>query len=354
MNTNADQNLENSSPLSTLGRLILTRMIANRKPPTRADFVKDLKPLFSADLRGTDSDWKQLVYRTLEELALAERITDPARNIRITEQGRADLRAFLQVDSLPEQKTWSVIKKVYLTSLAIGQPPTPGKTADKLKTSDGFKAAMLVKLFGLRLNAVPSLPLAIHALAVQQGLKPQKQHPEALRDAFLENWINSLDAAAVFAAREVEDPVPGSTIPSPGTASPGTASSNTASSNTPGLVTASYTAAGSTVSDTAADSSQQLRQFVARVKEIARSLRDESTGPKILISRIWQRFQETDASPAMTRSEFDEQLLHSNREQLLTLSRADLVGHLSPEDRRDSEIHPESGGQFHFVRTDRD
>jgi len=313
---NSDSNLGTSaaSPPSILGNLILTRMIANKNPPTRSVLVKDLKPLFAADLRGSDSDWKGLVSRTLEELAASGKLTDPVRNIRITPTGEEGLKTFLKVDSLPERKPWGTLKKAFLTPLAIGAQPTKTE-ANNAKSSDGFKAAVLVKLFGLRVNPYPSLTQAIRALVAQKGVKTQTSSLDSLRDAFLENWISSLDADTVYSERDPGD-------------------------------SKTYTLAAHQPDDLAA--------FAAKVKHIARSLRNESTGEKVLISHIWQQFEsENTVGTKITRDEFDENLLLSNRQQLLTLSRAELLGNVDEREREESEVRPESGDRYHCVRTDR-
>ncbi|MEZ6127458.1 MAG: hypothetical protein R3C59_02090 [Planctomycetaceae bacterium] len=314
MNSDSNPGTFNVSPPSMLGNLILARMIAGKNPPTRSDLVKALKPLFPADLRGSDGDWKELVNRTLEELAASEKITDAVRNIRITQAGERDLKAFLNVDALPERKQWGSIKKSYLTPLAIGARPTKTE-ANNATSSDGFKAAVLVKLFGLRLNPYPSLPQAIRALVAQKGVKTQTNSLDSLRDAFLENWISSLSADNVYSERDSRASTPKTPIHRPTT---------------------------------------DLTVFATKVKDIARSLRNESTGEKVLISRIWQQFQsQNTVEDAITRNQFDQNLLLSNREQLLTLSRAELLGNVSDQERQESEVTPASGDGFHFVRTDR-
>jgi hypothetical protein len=73
---------------------------------------------------------------------------------------------------------------------------------------------------------------------------------------------------------------------------------------------------------------------------------------KVFISHVWDRFREDQASNGMTREEFDRRLVEANRENLLTLSRADLVDAMDPADVQASEIRL-SHSTFHFIRTDR-
>ncbi len=316
---NSDTKTHTTTP-SILGSLILTRMIANSKGPGRGDLVKDLKFLIPATVRGSDSDWKQLVYRTLEELSEQNHITDPVRKIEITDSGRQHLRDFLNVETLPEKMRWSVLKKRHLIPLALGSFPSGKPEVTNASTGDGFKAAMLVKFFNLPINAYPSLPQAIQALAAMQGLKMRNNTHAAMQDALLENWISSSDQSAVFSARSsqatVADPLP--------------------------------------VASATATTPMPLNEFAARVRRPAGNLRDDRHGEKVLISRIWERFRADADVAGISRSEFDQLLLQSNREQLLALGRADLPGTLDPKEYGESEVQPPSGDRFHFVRADTD
>ncbi len=54
----------------------------------------------------------------------------------------------------------------------------------------------------------------------------------------------------------------------------------------------------------------------------------------------------------MTREAFDRHLVDANRDDLLTLSRADLISGMDQDDVRQSEIRL-AHSSFHFIRTDR-
>jgi hypothetical protein len=93
-----------------------------------------------------------------------------------------------------------------------------------------------------------------------------------------------------------------------------------------------------------------LTRFAERVQEAARISPSGRFGDnKVFLSHVWKQYQ--GRGNGMTREEFDRLLVEANRQNLLTLSRADLVSAMSPEDVHSSEIRlPNS--TFHFIRTD--
>ncbi len=299
---------------SILGCLILTRMIANSKPPARGQIVKDLKPLVAIGLREPDKAWRDLVALTFKELFALSCVSDPVRKSEITDHGRAALRHFLKTDALPERKSWSVIKKSVLAPLALGHQPATSRDLDRIAKADGFHAALLRHLFDLRLTAFPSLPLAISALAAQKGLQPLKPTADSLRDAFLQSWITGISEDQVWSSRLSEG---------------GVEQSNEAEN-------------------------RSLPGFANRVRSIALEIPGARETGKVLISQIWDRLKAAMGSGSLSRESFNEQLLLSNQARLLSLSRADLTVGLDEREIRDSEISPEFGDSFHFVRTDQD
>ena len=294
--------------------MILTRMIANSKPPTRSKVVKDLRPLFPASLQVSDAAWKELIAQTMRELSQLNCVSDPVKKSEVTEHGREVLRGFLKTSSLPDRKSWSTIKKLVLAPLAFGEKPASAKELDRVGKADGFHAELLRHLFKLKLNAFPSLPLAISALAAQQGVHAKKPTADSLREAFLQTWIASIDGYQILSTR-------------------------------------SETAVSNVSSPSAIES---LPVFADRVRQIASSLSDSNQASKIFISRIWDLMKSSDDGKSLSRNRFNELLLQSNQAQLLSLSRADLSTGLDPQEFRDSELSPEFGDKFHFVRTDRD
>jgi hypothetical protein len=76
-------------------------------------------------------------------------------------------------------------------------------------------------------------------------------------------------------------------------------------------------------------------------------------GNKVFISHVWQRLAGEPSFAALGPDAFKRQLVEAHRADLLTLSRADLVSVMDPEDVRQSETHY-LNATFHFVLTDKE
>ena len=296
---------------SVLGCMILTRMIANSKAPARSQVVSDLRPLFAESLSGSETAWKQLIAQTMTELFSLNCVNDPVRKSEITDRGRDVLREFLRTDKLPERKSWATIKKLVLAPIAFGEKPESSKDMDRIGKADGFHAELLRHLFKLNLKAFPSLPLAISAVAAKHGLHAKKPTADSLREAFLRSWVASA-GHQVFSIR-----------------------TDASAANLP-----------------TAEDLDSLPVFASRIQQIARSLPGSQENGKVFISKIWDFLKSSSDTKTLSRERFDEMLLQSNRAQLLSLCRADLSAGLNPDELKDSELLPEFGDKFHFVRTD--
>ncbi|HEU4727818.1 MAG TPA: hypothetical protein VFT22_08020, partial [Kofleriaceae bacterium] len=69
---------------------------------------------------------------------------------------------------------------------------------------------------------------------------------------------------------------------------------------------------------------------------------------KVFVSAIWQRIERDGRLPDLSFERFKRWLVTANRDQLLDLARADLVGAMDPKLVADSEIE-HLGTTFHFV-----
>lgn len=70
---------------------------------------------------------------------------------------------------------------------------------------------------------------------------------------------------------------------------------------------------------------------------------------KVFISAIQRKLSEEPRYRALTKQEFHRLLLEANRQRLLELARADLVGAMDRQEVADSEIE-DRGATYHFVR----
>ena len=96
-----------------------------------------------------------------------------------------------------------------------------------------------------------------------------------------------------------------------------------------------------------------LTEFADRVRTIAKNSATGRFGDnKVFLSHVWNQYRGDGGGNGMTRSDFDQLLVDANRENLLTLSRADLISAMDPQDVQSSEIRL-ANSTFHFLRTDR-
>ena len=334
--------------LDVLGDMILVRLLGSGKtPPARSQIDRDLKPLVSVSM--DKAEWQERLDATLS--SLEEQGVIESRPYRLTDTGRQRAVGFLNLDSVPKEK-WTTLRDRYLIASALGISPTDKQAFRDVGTSDGLRPAILVNHFDLPGSRVPSKARAMHLLAWQQLqlahefeipttkdishknilyatiLDGQKGDPVTLlaaqvtksesnslkhvREAVIRNWL---------ASREPNTDSP-SVAPEPATADRETHALN-------------------------------LTEFAERVRTIAQQ---SSTGKfgenKVFLSHVWNQYQGDGGGNGMTRSDFDQLLVDANRQNLLTLSRADLISAMNPQDVQESEIRS-ANATFHFLRTDR-
>jgi len=100
----------------------------------------------------------------------------------------------------------------------------------------------------------------------------------------------------------------------------------------------------------------KLPAFAARAVDAAKRVPESEryTDVKVWISDAFERFRE--AHPGATMAQFKARLGEANNQLLLTLSRMDMVGALSPADRIKDEASETTWGPgvFHFIRLPRE
>jgi hypothetical protein len=304
--------------------LFLVRLLAAGKTRLRPAAVRqDVSKLFSSPPTG--EEWEAVE----GELAAAGLLT--ASPLRLTEPGRAQALAFLGLESLPPRSTWKTIQSRYLVPKALGVGPAAADTRNRLQGEDGLAAFLLRAHFDLPPGA-QTLAKAVDALARKTlsdlAGSPQpltlkqlkKQLPRTvtgargggvngLREAVLRRWLNAPVAP-----------------PGPGPAPDGRA-------------------------DVAAF---DLPAFAATVRALGR---DSPTGRfgdnKVFISHLWRRMSGEPGLPRLDLPAFKQRLVEASLKGLLTLSRADLVEAMDPDNVRESET-PYLNTFFHFVLVEKE
>ncbi|MHB8865686.1 MAG: hypothetical protein ACYC6N_25185 [Pirellulaceae bacterium] len=334
--------------LSGLEQFVLLRLLAAGKPPAKFELDKALRRYFAERVAMPAAAWRGLLDESLERLQLEGHIQ--GKPLRLTDSGRSCALRFLGVDSLPMSIKWLTLRNRYLIAVALNIRPHSKAEWDRLGTAEGLRAAILTRHYGLPLGPVPAPARVLHALAWLQltaghsvdvplekdftrnavlgvtllggriSKKPEEAlaaqatgatgtHPEKIREALICNWLGEEErgvpsAPSVAAPAELQTPF-------------------------------------------------DLDAFAANVLDLARTSAEGRFGDnKVFIVHVWNRFRQQPAALGMTREMFDRHLVDANRDDLLTLSRADLVSGMDHDDVQRSEIRlPHSS--FHFIRTDR-
>ncbi len=337
-----------------LKQLILVRLLGKAKtPPARSQLNKDLKPFFVVQ----DIEWQACLDRNLNALQEAGLIE--AKPFRLTESGQQAAADFLGLDSAPQAK-WDTLRNRYLIARAFDITPSNTQAFQKIGSAEGVRAAVLVKHFQLPGSPVPSESRVKHILAWQQLktahdleipatsnishnailqatiLKGQKGDPlkllsteatkslstdiKHIRQAIIRQWLETIPPETKPQAPTETQPVE-------------TTINNGQNAN------AAHTL--------------DLPRFAASVREVAQTSPTGWFGEnKVFLSHVWNQYQGEGGGNGMSRGEFDQLLVEANRQNLLTLSRADLVSAMNPEDVQSSEIQM-SNSTFHFLRVDR-
>jgi hypothetical protein len=337
-----------SRALNRLEQFVLLRLLAAGKPPAKSELNKALRRYFAERVAMPAAQWRGWLDESLERLQSEGHVQ--GQPPRLTDSGRSCALSFLGVGSLPPSVKWLTLRNKYLIAVALGIQPRSKAEWDRLGTPDGLRAAILAKHHQLPLGPVPTPVRVLHALAWLQlsaghsidaplekdftrnavlgvtllrGLtfkKPDEAlaaqatgatgtHPDRIREALICNWLGT----------EEKGLAPSPPIPVP--------------------------AAPATPFD--------LEAFAANITQLARTATVGRFGDhKVFIVHVWNRYRQQPEAVGMTREAFDRHLVDANRDDLLTLSRADLISGMDQDDVRQSEIRlPHSS--FHFIRTDR-
>jgi len=340
------------SSLSPVDSLVLVRLlVAGDKGAKAAAIAKDLGPLVAG--RWTGVALSGVVERSLIKLGTLGfvdqtpgRTKKTAPTFASTAEGHKAALAVLNVDALPSKPkpTWTSVKKTLLPALALDLPrPEP-----TLGTDNGLRAVLLDRQAELRLGGAPALKDARQAWARKQlGIGPKEKlsvdtiidalmyrelgekkppKPKAALDHLLAQGLGAPGAPI----KDFRDRIIGQWVDrglggQPAEPEPAAPSSFTA---------------------------LQAAPFARLVREAARrSKTGRYGGNKVFIVHVWRTLQDDPAFRNGDFTAFKKRLTEANNARLLSLSRADLVQAMDPEDVLLSETTYMSAC-FHFIRDD--
>jgi hypothetical protein len=309
--------------------LLLVRMaLSNPRPKQiRADVGKLLEgELTAADLNQLRS-----------HLASAGFLTKGKRNtFALTDSGRERALRFLGVAEVPPRTSWSALIANHLFPMAAG---LSASAAAKLNNGDKLAAFIVKRKFGLAPEAGSTMNQVLEAVACKElGFANETTLDGVLRTVLsrligserltkdklakqLPLFQTGLTAAAADAVRckVVRDWL--GTAPSP-----------------------------PQVREPAPAEPFDLPAFAATVQALAASSppEDRFHDNKAFIAPLWRMSQHEPNFPRLTLPEFKQRLVEANGQNLLHLSRADLMQAMDPELVADSEI-ADLNATFHFV-----
>lgn len=337
---------------SRLGALILVWLLTRSDGGTRSEVDKALAPLL--EQRWSDAERRRAVeseLATLEGMELIKRIRKAS--ILLTDGGRREGLAVLGVKSLPEKTTWEMVKAKYLFACALGLPPPAAKKGKSDKSSiDQVSAAILARYDRIAINGDPTLTRIADAL-VWRALGAETRAPltlKAVRELILsrelgttgsqkiEKTIVQLAVKRVKALRAETNELRTATLRRWIDGTDGTSKVLTMGDEVQNAPTASHS-----------PSDDKEDAFAARVLAAARDSKTGRFGDnKVFISHVFRKLVDSGVV-AGDLGAFKDRLVSAHFHGFLSLSRADLVEAMDPEDVDESETQRD-GSTFHFVR----
>ncbi len=319
---------------------VLLRLSAQGKTVSRDHVTDSLGPLFIEPLNLDEDLWGHYLDTVFVELK-QDRLVSFASN-QVTNWGRNAVCEFLGLNAAPKER-WSGLQNRYLIAKALDIHPENEADRKRVGTADGVRVAILVQGHGLSVSPFASMAECLDELVRQElsestgtttefdGVfardrvlsarlmkghpgKPERvlpmlltgateDSPEALRYEVLRNWIRRLNG--------VDHSAP-------------------------------------------TDSAFDLVTFSRQVNHAAGLVEQPRYGEsKVFIQHVWDIFRKQSDGSEWTLSEFKQRLVEANRENLLTLSRADLVGAMDQQLIGASEIRLPHA-TFHFIRLQAD
>jgi hypothetical protein len=325
---------------NALADLVLVRMILPSKKPVGPLVVRrDLGKLLGTDL--PTAAFNDL--RT--ELAAAGFLSSGNRNtFTVTDAGRARALEFLGVAELPSRVNWSTVIAKYLFPRAAG---LSADASAKLNDGDKLAALVLKRKYDLPADTGSTVSQALEAIVCKRLAFAHETTLNGLLTAVLSDLVGSerltketltkqvplfetgLTAVTADAARRklVRDWLGGITRPLRSTPLP----------------------------ERPAPEPFDLAAFAATVRALAAKSPPDHRfhDNKVFISALWRATQDEPSFPRLGLPEFKHRLVDANAQNLLHLSRADLVSAMDPHLLAESETLYLNAA-FHFVLVDGD
>ncbi|WP_044241793.1 hypothetical protein [Chondromyces apiculatus] len=325
--------------LSRLAQLALVWVLSRPRGEGR---VGDLRRGLQSTCKHLGS-WKDQLDDAMLTLERAGLVICEGRTLRLTEAGRRQGLAALGVEALPARASWKTLRQDYLVPRLLGASPRRTlKRGGKPATTPGeaLVGAILARHEGLALGESPSGAATQNALAWRalgvESTKPFNREAvlsltlthllRLTRPVEAKQGMQMLAAKHVGARRGGVDELRGAVV-----------RQWLAGRDAEEAAVAPISRSGET---------EGLSEFARQVLAAARASRSGRFGDnKVFIAHVYRELD----PPGLDLEAFKVRLVEAKRAGLLSLSRADLVEAMAPEDVRHSEAS-DHGARFHFVR----
>ncbi|HUY89507.1 MAG TPA: hypothetical protein VMV10_12300 [Pirellulales bacterium] len=327
-----------ATDLETIDRLILARMLFSATPQKARDDAGKL-----AAAQFSPGEWAEAFEPHWRRLVEAELLRPkpgpgrkPGKSFELTDEGRRQALAFLQIGEPPARLNWATVQSSYLLPLAMNLRPG-SREAEQLKKAASLKLALVARSKGLALPAGAKAKQALAALAWKViGV-------ESNADFTAENVIQQLVFRQKPARKLTADQV----------ATALAAAAVGARTKTPAELRLSAIRRwlSPTIGPKTAPAEPNLATFAEQTLNAARRISaDRRFGDnKAFISHVWRQLRGEAAFDGLALEAFKQRLVEANREGLVRLSRADLVEAMDPADVEESATAYENA-TFHFIR----
>jgi hypothetical protein len=320
---------------TAIADLVLVRMTLPSKNPVAPSAVRrDVGKLLATELSTAEFDDLR------SELASAGFLTKGKRNtFALTDAGRERALRFLGVAELPSQMNWSTVIAKYLF------PKAAGLSADavaKLDSADKLAAFVLKRKYGLAAGAGSTVNQVLEAVACNQLGFPDETTLDGLLCAVLSRLMGSERLTKEKLVKQLPLFETGLTA----------ASADAARCKVVCDWLGAAPSPPEAVQQPEPPPPEQfdLPVFAATVRALAASSppQDRFHDNKVFIASLWRASQREPNFPRVSLAEFKDRLVEANTDNLLHLSRADLVQEMDPQSVADSETE-HLNATFHFV-----
>jgi hypothetical protein len=314
-----------AAPTGPLADLILARLL----PATASVPPKKLRDDIGSLFRPAPSP--ETVGGTLAALRAAGLVTPNGQ--QLTDAGRARARAYLGVTELPPKANWRTVKAKYLVPKALGlTAPADAETCGDAKR---LAPLLLKRRLGLPVGTGSGLGAVLEAIACRELGYPDHSKLKELLPHLLGKAIGSDKPLDVNSAVNV---VPRVLLDAPKGGLEGLRA--VALAGLTGVITRRPMADPEPF---------DLEAFAHTVVAVARRSPTGRFGDnKVFINHVWRQVADEPRFTPLGPTGFKDKLVEANRENLLTLSRADLVQVMDPADVRESET-AHLNAVFHFI-----